>query len=1134
MARAFAVAGGVRTGDPERMDPASAPVLRGFGGVAAVGPGGAVELGGAKQRAVLALLLVEPGTVVPLDQIVDRIWAESPPARAEVSVRGYVSNLRKALATVGFDAASVIEFRDRGYVLQVPRGSVDLHQFDALVDEAGRLAGVGDTAGARRLLTRALDLYGGPPLGATAEELALGEVVAHYEERRGEAVEALADLRLALGEHAQLPAALASEIARQPYRERLRAQLALALYRSGRSVEALRSLHEARRLLNEDVGVEPGPELRDLEAAILAHDAAALAWVQPAPPDPAPAAAGGPAPVLDDEPRFGRGAEEAQYRALLDRLAVRGGVLVVSGEAGIGKSSLLRGLRAEARRRGLVVGWDRCPESAAGAPYRSWRWAVEALLPGGELLLDARGDEQEAAGALLATHLRELDRLSTRTEPAVVVIDDLQWADDATLSLLQFLGPELERLRVLLAVGIRRTGTELAPAVRDCVAELARTTDPAHVTLAGLGPAAIAEWLTERTGHTPAPGLIGYLADTTGGNPFYVRELLAMLDADGRLAGDVDPAAAPGRDTVPHAVQDVVRRRTSRLPPDTQAVIMAAAVIGRRFDLDVLAGVLDIGVAEALGRLEPALDDGLVEPDDIPGRFAFSHALVSNTLAAELNAARLAQSHARITDVLEALRADDLDPWVEDLAHHAAAGLVAGTAAKALTYARRAADAAASAQSSADVAVQLRRALAASALIPGFPGEERRELVLRLGTALRDTGDVEGRTMLVEAARLAEAQGDAHALAAILASLDTESLWAGYDWNLHDPRVVAAVERALGQPGLSERDRTLLTMALAAELTYLDNARSNRLFAEAEAMAAPLQDAVLSARVLLRWFASVSGPSGRAARASIGDRLIALDGEGALPARLRPLAHLARVSAALEEGDIEQARRCVGTARMLAHPVRTPTGWAHLQWAEAGLALLDGELERARAHAAALRPALARVRRYTAESSPASVLAVVESEAGDTDAALEWLSVLLRSPYAEPIHWLRAWILAAGGRSDEARAALAGFDGPLPDDWLYAPLTTAAVHAAATVGDLGFLRRHLPALAPVADRFVFVGEGGFCLGPVGLAAAAAHAALGHPAAAREHAEQALALSERMGAVLWLPRVRRLLDGLPAS
>jgi len=122
-------------------------------------------------------------------------------------------------------------------------------------------------------------------------------------------------------------------------------------------------------------------------------------------------------------------------------------------------------------------------------------------------------------------------------------------------------------------------------------------------------------------------------------------------------------------------------------------------------------------------------------------------------------------------------------------------------------------------------------------------------------------------------------------------------------------------------------------------------------------------------------------------------------------------------------------------------------------------------------------------------------------------------------------------VLSEGGRLDEAGVALAGFDGPLPDDWLQLPLTTAAVHAAARVGDLRFLRRHLPDLEAVADRFAFLGEGGFTLGPAALAVAAGHLALDDPAAARPHAEQAVAIAERMGAVLWIPRARRLLASL---
>ena len=348
--------------------------------------------------------------------------------------------------------------------------------------------------------------------------------------------------------------------------------------------------------------------------------------------------------------------------------------------------------------------------------------------------------------------------------------------------------------------------------------------------------------------------------------------------------------------------------------------------------------------------------------------------------------------------MIERLRADDLEPWVEDLAHHASEGLLAGTAPKALAYALRAAAAADAAQSSADVALQLQRAIGARRpSSPDVPGTERRELLVRLGIALRDTGDPEGRDRCSSRRRASpRPQGDPHALAAILGSLDAESLWAGYDWSLHDPRVVAAVERALARPGLSDRDRTLLTMALAGELTYVDNARSNRALRRGRAPW-PRTSTTLCCR---RGSSSAGSGRCRARRVSRREPRSATSSSPSTATacsrpRLRPLAHLARVSSALEVGDAELARRCVDRARALAHPVRTPTGWAHLQFAEAGLALLDGDLERARAHADALRPALQRVRRYTADSSPASILAVVETEAGDTDAALAWLAVLL-------------------------------------------------------------------------------------------------------------------------------------------
>ena len=158
-------------------------------------------------------------------------------------------------------------------------------------------------------------------------------------------------------------------------------------------------MDETRRILLDDIGVDPGPALVGLEAAILVHDDAILGWSPPVAPavssqaSPAPAAPPVDA-VVGGEVRFCRRNEDDAIRAALDRLPSRGGVFVVAGEPGICKTAVLRALRVEAQRRGIVVGWDRCPESAAGAPYRSWRSAVEALLPANSFEADERSPEQ--------------------------------------------------------------------------------------------------------------------------------------------------------------------------------------------------------------------------------------------------------------------------------------------------------------------------------------------------------------------------------------------------------------------------------------------------------------------------------------------------------------------------------------------------------------------------------------------------------------------------------------------------------------------------------------------------------------------------------------------------------------------
>lgn len=230
-----------------------------------------IALGGAQQREVLAILLVHRGEVVSVDRIVDELWGERPPNRATKTVQVYISRLRKALGD------GVLVTRDGGYALEPAGDSVDADRFRRLADEGRKGLDNGDPRGAREALTAALDLWRGPPLADLAYEPFAQSEVARLEELRLVALENRAEADLALGRHAELVAELEALVRAHPTRERLREELMLALYRSGRQVEALESYRDARRTLDEELGLEPGSRLQQLERSILTHDPAIAA-----------------------------------------------------------------------------------------------------------------------------------------------------------------------------------------------------------------------------------------------------------------------------------------------------------------------------------------------------------------------------------------------------------------------------------------------------------------------------------------------------------------------------------------------------------------------------------------------------------------------------------------------------------------------------------------------------------------------------------------------------------------------------------------------------------------------------------------------------------------------------------------
>ena len=289
------------------------------------------------------MLALRANRTVAADELIDGLWADHPPASAAKNLQSYVSELRKALASDGAGASIVT--RGRGYELRVAEEAVDALRFEDLVEEAARQP---TGAGANGLAGAALELWRGAPLADVASEPFAAPEIGRLEELHMRAIELAIDAELAAGRHAEVVARLEALIAEEPLRERLHAQRMLALYRDGRQSEALEAYHEARAALIEQIGVEPGPELKRLQEQILAQDPALEA---PPPIVELPVQLEGGSPLLAGRERELDWLRRRWARAREGRIAC----VMVWGPAGIGKTRLVGELAAEVQQEGAAV-----------------------------------------------------------------------------------------------------------------------------------------------------------------------------------------------------------------------------------------------------------------------------------------------------------------------------------------------------------------------------------------------------------------------------------------------------------------------------------------------------------------------------------------------------------------------------------------------------------------------------------------------------------------------------------------------------------------------------------------------------------------------------------------------------------
>ncbi|GAA0383905.1 ATPase AAA [Acrocarpospora corrugata] len=1093
-----------------------------FGPFTVIGDDGApVDLGPRQQRAVLAMLATEPGRIMSLDRIIDELWTGEPPSGATGTLQSYISHLRRSLepGRAPRTPARVLLTREPGYLLAIAPGQVDLGRFAAWAEDGRRALARGAHAEALEALDQALALWRGRPLPEFAGYAFAEQTVGHLTEVHGSATEDRFDARLALGDSASCVADLERVIAVYPYRERLWSLLVLALYRSGRQADALGALRRVRRLLADELGLEPGPELRRIEQAVFDQSADL-----PGPPVPA-AAPVVPGPPVPAGRLIARAPQLARVAARLGEVRRgRGGVLLFTGEAGIGKTRLAQAAAEEAEAQGVIAVWARCLESEGAPAFWPWLQVMRALgrTEAGSLLAGERADPGVDPGAaLFALHERVLDAIGAG-DPILIVLDDLHWADAASLRLLSFAAGELGRRPVLVLATLRPEPGRDPEQLRDTLAALTREPGTERLALPPFTPGEVHAFLGQRD--VAGQELAEALYRRTGGNPFYLGELLRLLDSEHRLGA----AAAWVAAAVPEGVREVIERRVARLPEQTRELLSTAAVLGRDVSLDVLAAATAVPAEEVMSALEPAIATGLlVEPPD-GHDYRFSHALVRDALYAGLGRLRAARLHLKAGEALESLPGEDATLRLPLLAHHFGMAARVGGAARAVEYATAAARQA-GAQRAYDEAVELwRRALA---VLGGHDPGRRCDLLVELGLAHRDVGSIDGALAAVEEAiELASSNGLRDRLVAAVTVFGGLSVWFVRAHGVVDGRLVTILEELLAGP-LKDEERAALLGTLGVELVFGPRREEGeRLAAEGVELARRIGDPALLVRLLNNYVLTAWVPWRHRERAAAGDEMLSTPG-------IRPAAEIVglvmRMDERLKNGELAEWAAHQARAEALAREVRRPELTAMLRVAQAAHASMHGRwdaAERLAAEATALLSAT------TIWGYAAPEMITVYSCRRAQGRVGEILDRLVSWAGEPDMYLLRAIaVLGALDVGDEAlaRELIARWGTEIRDDWSVEFNMVVWGYVAARLGtpDRAELYRRI---APFGDRLISIGTGMTCWGSTHQVLAALAEAMGDRVRALDHAERAHACHERLGLTYWSARSAELLSGWSGS
>ena len=859
----------------------------------------------------------------------------------------------------------------------------------------------------------------------------------------------------------------------------------------------------------------------------------------------------GPLRLPPPSPFVGRSAELATLRALVPREAEeRGRLALVGGEAGSGKSRLVRELAHGVACEGVLVLYGAC-DAVVHTPYRPFAEALDQLVrgtdpdvlradlggAGGELArllpdLDARVSGLPAPVAAdpdterhrLHTAVTDLLTGAGRRQPLLLVLEDCHWTDTPTLVLMRHLARAGTEARVLVLATFRDTEADIPGALADVLADLRRSDDVVRLHLGGLSEDDVGEFV-RRAGAgeiDPAePELSRGLRDLTEGNAFLLCELwraLVETDAVAIENGTLRLTAPLQEIATPQSVHEVVNQRLMRLDPATRDLLELAAVAGPEFELEVLRRAAPVQL-ERIDALEPAMRSGVIEELPFPAlAYRFTHELVRRALYDRLSVLRRAELHLRIAEALEAVDRPRHGRVLADLAHHFAAAAPIGGAAQAVEYNLLAAKAASAALAYDEATVRLR-----TALQMGVPDERQRaEILLEEGTALYRAGmSLDSLESFRQAAEIARDLREGELLARAAIGFET-SCWRPGLAEEGARELLQEASAALGREESTLRVGLLASLARALEFEG-DSDQAALARADAVAMARRIDDRRGLATVLVGIYWARGTTSFAEALEMLGEARDLAEKMGDVEGQAE--ATQLRVSALMGLGEIVPARKELAIALDMAKSTRQPFMLHVTEHYRSALALLEGHLAEADAAAERSREWGQLLVGRDASSVYGIQMFGVRREQGRLAELAPVIRVLAAGDRGGG-----AWrpglaaMLAELAMEEQVRGELdrvqaEGLD-PLREGLWLASLTYLA-DAAGAVAHQGVASLVYPLLAPLAGRNVMIGHGVACYGAADRYLGMLAATLGDTDDAASHFEAALHLNRQMGADTWL-------------